>query len=54
MEIWAFCQECDRWFYCAGWREGAVPQPTCPVCGAAPQTFVDRAATASDVAEGAG
>jgi len=44
-EIWALCDECERWFYCAGWFDKTSPAPTCPVCGGEPTAIVNRAAS---------
>ncbi len=55
--MWAFCQDCDRWFYCAGGKEAPKGSQTCPVCGSEPGTIVNRAAPSpepAEPAEGAG
>jgi hypothetical protein len=41
-EIWGRCPICERWFYCEGWFDRDVPEPTCPVCGAAPTKIENR------------
>lgn len=35
-EVWGFCSDCQRWFYCAGWSDETAPAPTCPVCSGDP------------------
>ena len=30
-DIWAFCDRCARWFYCA--QSGGAPGHDCPACG---------------------
>ncbi len=43
MEIWAWCGQCRRWFYCE--RDGGERTTrVCPVCVAAPDAVEDRAA----------
>lgn len=42
METWGYCQPCTRWFYCPQWFEKSAPEPTCPVCGAAPTAIENR------------
>jgi uncharacterized Zn finger protein (UPF0148 family) len=39
MDVWAHCQECDRWFYPGKEPEGGT---ACPVCGANPVQIEDR------------
>lgn len=42
VDIWALCDECDRWFYCpVGSDDGSAP--ICPVCGTAATAIVNRA-----------
>lgn len=41
-DIWGYCGECDRWFYCAGWFDRSVPQPVCPVCHSEPDMIENR------------
>lgn len=42
-DIWGRCPECCRWFFCKGWFDREIPQPCCPVCGAEPDSIVNRA-----------
>jgi hypothetical protein len=44
-EIWGYCDQCERWFYCEGWRDSVEPHPTCPVCGIEASRLDDHAAT---------
>lgn len=46
MEIWAYCDECSRWFHCPDWFDRAKPQPLCPECRREPKAIENRAATA--------
>lgn len=43
MEIWAYCHECGRWFYCPEWFDQAEPQPVCPACYREPSAIENRA-----------
>jgi hypothetical protein len=42
-EIWGYCPDCRRWFYCDGWFRRDLPAPTCPVCGMEPTAIENRA-----------
>jgi hypothetical protein len=42
MEIWGYCRDCDRWFYCSS-QEYDNPDWHCPVCGAEPVALENRA-----------
>lgn len=43
MEIWAYCDDCSRWFYCPEWFNRTKPQPVCPGCHREPQAIENRA-----------
>jgi hypothetical protein len=40
MEIWGYCESCDRWFYCPTDSDTA---PACPVCTQEPLRTEQRA-----------
>jgi hypothetical protein len=42
-EIWGRCPVCARWFFCGGWFDPEVPEPSCPVCRAEPVAIENRA-----------
>jgi hypothetical protein len=50
-EIWAFCAECERWFYCERWFDHNAGRPSCPVCTAEPAEVKDRANGPAEVGE---
>lgn len=41
-EIWGFCPDCERWFYCERWFDKTGPAPVCPVCSSNPVAIEDR------------
>lgn len=51
-DIWAFCDTCERWFFCADWFDKEAPQPCCPVCSAEPSAIENRAAQEGRVSAG--
>ncbi|HVM13731.1 MAG TPA: hypothetical protein VM287_05305 [Egibacteraceae bacterium] len=51
-DIWAFCDTCERWFFCADWFDKEAPQPCCPVCRAEPSAIENRAAMDNSVPAG--
>jgi hypothetical protein len=44
VEIWGWCSDCARWFYCDGWFDRTRDEPTCPVCAGQATKIVNRAA----------
>lgn len=47
MEIWAYCDDCRRWFYCPDWFDRDQPTPVCPACCQEPVAVENRAALAT-------
>lgn len=43
MDIWAYCDECGRWFHCPEWFNRTKPHPVCPECHREPQAIENRA-----------
>ena len=44
MDIWAYCDSCERWFYVGGAVDEALGKGHCPVCVSTPAAWRNRAA----------